>query len=124
MVFKGRLFIMCLLMQPLCCGPGAWCNALFPWSDIDPFQIALHEWLAAFNREVLHERGMFIKGFSFAQTNEQGGQWNDGSWAVLAIGLTPRKIIWLKSQPVLQQGHSGDPNWGCWCCLAHNSRAI
>jgi hypothetical protein len=30
----------------------------------------------------------------------------------------------LEYEAVLQNGHSGDPNWGCWCLICHEGRVV
>jgi hypothetical protein len=111
-----------ILMQPLCCGPGMFCNC-FRWSDCDPFQQGMKQWLESVNKE-LDDKGAYIKILCFAETGNGGGHWQEGSLATLVIATTPGQVERLKAEPVLQQGHSGDANWACWCCPAHEGRVV
>ena len=67
---------------------------------------------------------MYCKALCMAQTGQDGEHWEDGSLAVLAFAFDPQEVALLKETPVLLQGNSGDPNWGCWCCPAHEHRAV
>ena len=67
---------------------------------------------------------MFVKAFCFKQTGPQGGQHNDNSLATLVFSLSPEEKQVLDMESVLQQGHSGDPNWACWCLQCHAGRAV
>ena len=62
--------------------------------------------------------------FCLKQTDTNGNFWKDGSLAVLAFATEPITIAQLKREPVLQQGHSGDAHWACWCCPGHSSRVV
>ena len=115
--------IHCLLMQPFCCGPGMFCNC-FPWSSCDPFQTEMKKWLKDINDNLLNNKGMYAKAICFAETGQGYGYWKDGSMAIIAIATTEETVSLLKSENTLQQGNSGDPNWGCWCCPAHKTRYL
>lgn len=99
------------------------CNCLVPWSKCDPFQVKLHEWMQEVN-EVLEPKGMYVKGMCFAETGKGGDHWKDGTLALLVFALTEKQSSRLKCMDPLQQGLSGNPNWGFWCCLSHKDRAI
>ena len=105
-------------------GLPAWtCCQCFPCASIDPFQRSMKKWLRDFN-VVLEPLGMYVKVLTFAETAGGGGHWKDGSTAVLMIAYTDEQIHRLQSEPILQRGHSGDPQWACWCCAAHAGRVV
>ena len=127
---KNGVFDCCrcaiLLLCWPCIPPSPWwwaCMCL-PWSKWDPFQIAMHEWLSAINRDLLRPKGMYAKAFCFKETGQSGEYWKDGTLATINIALTPQDVSRLEAQPVFQQSHSRDPNWGCWCLPAHAGRAV
>ena len=120
-----------------------------PLSKLDPYQIALKQYLDDFNQVlepyVKHtnqlpavsgayemvvallrccRHGIFVKAFCFKQTGSEGDHHNDASLAVLVFSLTPEEKQVLEMEPVLQQGRSQDPNWGCWCLPCHAGRAV
>jgi hypothetical protein len=43
------------------------------------------------------------------------GGWVGGGWVCYQV---------LEYEAVLQNGHSGDPNWGCWCLICHEGRVV
>jgi len=115
-------FICCLPLVP----PFPWwfmCMLCLPLSRVDPFQRAMKNWLEEVNI-VLHPRGGFCKILTFAETNADGGYWKDGSMSMIVFALSQNEVKRLEQEPVLQQGNSGDPNWGCWGTTAHAGRAV
>jgi hypothetical protein len=121
-----RCAILLLCCPPFMCLPSPWwwaCMCL-PWSKWDPFQIAMHEWLGAINRDLLRPKGMYAKAFCFKETGQSGEYWSNGTLATINIAFTPQDVSRLEAQPVFQQSHSRNPNWGCWCLPAHAGRAV
>eukprot|EP01043_Picozoa_sp_COSAG02_P053517 COSAG02_NODE_5920_length_3939_cov_45.431250_1_plen_80_part_00 len=68
--------------------------------------------------------GIFVKAFCFKQTGAEGEQENDNSLATLVFSLTQEERQVLEMEPVLQEGRSTDPNWGCWCMPCHAGRSV
>jgi len=91
-------------------------------SKCDPFQIAMKNWLDEFNK-VLKPKGVYAKAFTFAEMGSGGGR-GDGALSILCFALDSAEIDRLEKEPALQQGNSGDPNWGCWCLPAHEGRVL
>lgn len=94
-----------------------------PWTKTDPSQHAVRRWLNDLNLE-LRPRGAFAKMFTFKQTQSEGNFHNDVAMSALVIALSPEEIQVLTMESVLQDGHSNDPNWGCWCCICHQDRVV
>jgi hypothetical protein len=67
---------------------------------------------------------VFVKAFTFKQTNADGNQNNDLALSSLVFALTAEETRVLQMEPVLQEGHCHDPNWGCWWCTCHIGRAV
>ena len=65
-----------------------------------------------------------VGGDSFKQTQSEGNFHNDVAMSALVIALSPEEIQVLTMESVLQDGHSNDPNWGCWCCICHQDRVV
>lgn len=106
-------------------GLGALPCCFLPWSRCDPFQLAIHDWLRRFNDEVLIERNMYVKAFSFGQMRRGGAKWEDGTLPVLVFALNPEEIKRLKRENVLQRRpHQDDPGWACLQCPCHYGRSI
>jgi len=114
----------------LCCWPFIppcpwWfcCMFCLPLSHVDPFQRAMKSWLDEVNT-VLRLRGSFCKILTFAETNVDGDYWKDGSMSMIMFALNEEGVKRLEQESVLEQGNSGDPNWGCWGTTAHSGRVV
>ena len=94
-----------------------------PWSRCDPFQVQLRRFLEDFNA-ALAPHGVWVKAFSFKQTNGDGHFHKDEALATLVFALSPEERQVLEMEAVLQQGHSRDPNWACWCMPCHHGRVV
>ena len=94
-----------------------------PVSAVDPFQSAMKRWLEDVNK-TLRPRGGLCKVLTFAETTTGGGYWKDGSLSIIVFAHSEEEVKRLEREPVLQQGNSGDPNWGCWGTTAHAGRVV
>lgn len=115
-------FCCCIPFVPPC----PWwffCMLVLPLSRMDPFQRSMKKWLLKVNI-ALYSRGSFCKILTFAETNASGDYWKDGSMSMLIFALNENGVKRLEQEPVLQQGNSGDPNWGCWGTTAHEGRVV
>ena len=92
-------------------------------SKCDHFQIAMKNWLDEFNK-VLKSKGVYVKAFTFKQMRSGGEFSGDATLSILCFALDSAEIDRLKNEPALQQGNSCDPNWGWWCCPAHQGRVL
>ena len=122
---RCAILLLCLPFIP---PSPLWCACMcLPWSKWDPFQIAMHEWLGAINRDLLRPKGMYAKAFCFKQTGQSGEFKKEGTLATINIALTPHDVSRLEAQPVFQQPHPLDPCApAClfWCLPAHAGRAV
>ena len=84
-----------------------------PISHVDPFQTGMKAWLKRVNDILRPQKGL-CKALTFAETTTGGGYWKDGSLSIIVIAYSEEEVERLERTPVLQQGNSGDPNWGCW----------
>jgi len=93
------------------------------WSWLDPFQWAMAKWLRDFN-VILHPMGIYVKVFTFKQMGGNGKKHEKNTLSVICFAYDDAEIRKIKASPVLQPGHSSDPNWGCWCLWCHRGRVV
>ncbi len=97
-----------------------------PWSHCDPYQIVMGRWLTNFN-EALQPYGVYVKLFTFAQTDAEGGRHADGSTSLstLVVGFTDEEAKIMQMEPVLQAGHHRDQECpACWALMCHAGRVL
>ena len=103
----------------------AWffCMWVLPVSRLDPFQTGMKAWLKLVNDTLAPQKGL-CKALTFAETTTGGAHWKDGSLSIIVIAYSEEEVERLERTPVLQQGNSVDPNWGCWGLTAHAGRVV
>ena len=87
------------------------------------FRAQVRRWLNDFNLE-LRPHGVSAKFFTFKMTSQDGNVHNDLALTTLVFALSPEEADVLKIEPVLQDGHCNDKNWGCWWCICHDGRVV
>ena len=114
-VCNGFRFLNFLACFPLLIPNILWfvCMWVLPISHADPFQTGMKAWLKRVNNILRPQKGL-CKALTFAETTTGGGYWKDGSLSIIVIAYREEEVERLERTPVLQQGNSGDPNWGCW----------